>query len=173
MIVLKFLFKFVKLLNSETSTRSLAFAFALGMALGLVPFLSPQGAGLLCVVLFLRVNLTTTLVSFGIFRLLALAFTGALDAAGTGLLASEGLRGLWAGLDGAGLLAAFSLNHSVSLTGTLAAGLLFAPAFFGFRAFVRFYRVRLRERVAKSRALAFFKGLKIVRLYRLVTTPLG
>ncbi len=42
MLVLKFLVRFVRLLNSETSSAAIALAFALGVFLGLVPTLTLQ-----------------------------------------------------------------------------------------------------------------------------------
>ena len=57
MVVLRFLVKALKLLNSETAAASIAASVALGMFLGLVPLLTLQALLVLAVVLFLRVNL--------------------------------------------------------------------------------------------------------------------
>jgi len=173
MIVLKFLFKFINLMNSETSSNSLAVALALGAALGLVPFLTLQGFVLLAFVLFFRVNLTATLASFLAFWLVHVALAGPFDSLGASLLAGGGLRGLWTFVDNNPVLYLAGLTHSITLASTLAAVVLLPVAFLGFRFLIKRYREFVLEWVARSRLVTFIKGFKAYRLYRLMLKPLG
>ncbi|MHC5037274.1 MAG: TIGR03546 family protein [Planctomycetota bacterium] len=172
MIVLKFLFKLIKVMNSETSTRALALAFTLGMFLGLVPWLTLQWGAVLLLVLFFRVNLTSTLVTFLIFRLIAIPLQGPLDAAGCALLQHESLTGLWTFLYNTPVLDALRSNHAVVLGATCLALLLLAPVFFLSRFVVGRYRKHVLKWILRSRVVTFFKGLRIYQLYRRITSPL-
>jgi uncharacterized protein (TIGR03546 family) len=170
--VLKLLFNLVKVLNSETSTVAISAAFALGMALGIIPILSLQWAVLVLAVLFFRVNLTVALASFGLWKLAAIGLNGPLDSVGTSLLETEGLRGLWTALANNPVLWLCRLNNTVVLGSTVAAKVLAVPVFFLSWFLVDRYRRNVEEWVAKSRLAAWFTGLRVVHLYRRFVSPL-
>ena len=170
MLVLRFLVKFVRLLNSETSATSIALAFALGMFLGLVPLLTLQGIAVLLVVLFFRVNLTAAFFTMAVFKLAGLALRGAFDAMGCSLLDSASFVGLHTWLYN-GPLSSCSLNHSVTLGATLTAALLLVPVFVVSRLLINAYRTTLNERIAQMSIVNAFRGSRIYKIYEWLDSP--
>ncbi len=172
MLVLRFLVKLVRLLNSETSANSIALAFALGMFLGLVPLLTLQGIAVLMVVLFFRVNLTAALFTLALFKLAGLALRGPFDALGCSLLEKPSLLGLHTWLYNSPL-SACSLNHSITLAATVTGLLLVAPVFFISRALINAYRTTINERMAQLGIVNAFRGSRIYKLYEWLDSPYG
>lgn len=173
MIALKLLVKFVKVLNSETSSASLAAAVVLGLFLGFVPILTLQGILAVLVVLFFRVNIAAAFLGFAVFKLSGLALAPAFHALGAALLEAPGLFGFWSWAVHAPLLSLCNLNHSVTLGGTLAAFVLAAPVFFVVRALVNQYRDRFNEWFVGLGFVTAFRGSKLYRLYLWIDSPFG
>jgi uncharacterized protein (TIGR03546 family) len=173
MLILRYVFKFVRLLNSETSISSLALALTLGMVLGLVPFLTLHAMCVLLVCLFFRVNLTAMLLSMGLFKLGALATQATLHRAGVALLEDGRYLEIWRFLYNAPVLSYCMLNNSIVLASTLAAAVLLLPMFLASCLAVKVYRSHIQGVVAKSRIVTGFKALKMYKLYRRLGSPLG
>lgn len=171
MFVLRMLVKLVKLINSETSSASLAAAFAIGMFLGLVPLLTLQAALAILVVMFFRVNITVALFSFAVFKLAAMAGANSFHAMGASLLERPGLAGLWTWLYNNPLLSLCGTNHSITLGATIVATLLFVPLFFMMRLLVDRYRDRVSDRISKLGVVNAVRGTKIYKLFQWVDSP--
>src|SRR5262245_14186651 len=142
MLVLRTLVGLAKLFNSETSSRSIALAFAIGMALGLVPLFSLQALVLVAILLFFRVHGSAALLTFGIFKLASIPLAGLFDSIGVGLIEMPALAGLWPWLANAPVLWMLGTDHATTVGATLSAALLFVPLFLAIRAFVDLYRAR-------------------------------
>lgn len=172
MLLLRFLFKLVNVMNSETSARSLAAAVGLGFFLGLVPLLSLQGGVVLAIVLFLRVNLSLALAStlFGKL-LLGPLLENTFHELGVSLLEREDLYDTWSSLANHSLLSYALLNNSVALGSTVVALAALVPVWFVGSLLVGFYRSRIEQRLMQSKVVTTFKSLKIYNLYRTVTSP--
>jgi uncharacterized protein (TIGR03546 family) len=170
LLALRFIVRFVKLLNSETSSTALGLAFALGLFLGFVPFATLQAFAALAVVLFVRVNVTAAFVTFGAAKLLALALGPTFDRLGVSLLESEALAGLWTLLYDSPLYFC-RLHHSVTLGGTVAGLVLFVPVFLASRFLVDLYRKRVDEGLAQSRILTLWRGSRLYRIYTWIDSP--
>jgi uncharacterized protein (TIGR03546 family) len=173
MLILKYVFKFVRLLNSETSVKSLAVALTLGMVLGLVPFLTLHAICVLLVCLVFRVNLTAMLLSMAVFKLAALAAQWPLHRLGVFLLEDERYIEVWRFLYNSPVLSFCMLNNSIVLATTLAAAVLLLPVFLLSCAAVKIYRSRVQGAVAKSRVVTGFKTFKLYKLYRRLSSPFG
>lgn len=171
MILLKLFLKAIKVLNSETAANSLAVAFALGLFVGLTPLFSLQAIAVLLCVLFLRVNLTAWLASLIVGKLLAQLLAGPFDALGGRLLEDESLRGLWTMLSHDSLLSYLRVTDSIALGGTLVGLAGLVPAFLLGRLGVIVYRSKLEGKLANSALGRSLGGLKIVTLYRKLTSP--
>jgi uncharacterized protein (TIGR03546 family) len=170
MIVLKLLFKFVRLLNSETSATALALAFALGAFLGFVPFLTLQAWIVLLVVLFFRVNLTAALFTWGACKLASIPMKGALDGLGMSLLEGGAFKGLWTFLYNSPLYLC-GTHHSTTLGGTVVGLALLLPAFFASKAVVNLYRGRFNEWWSQFGLANALRATKLYRLYAWIDSP--
>ncbi len=171
MFLLKYVFKVVRLLNSEVSAGAMAAAAAMGVMLGFFPVVGLQWWVVLFAGLFFRINLTMMFFSASCFKLLLLALGGVFDRLGCILLESAALRGGWIRVLHAPLLAWCDLDNSVSLAGTLIGVLSAVPVFVVVFVAVRFYRYRLEDAVSRWRLITFLKGLKIYKLYRRFSSP--
>jgi uncharacterized protein (TIGR03546 family) len=172
-IALKFLVKFVKVLNSETSAGSLAAAIVLGMVLGLVPFLTLQALLALLVVLFFRVNIAAALLGFALFKLASLPLGSFFHAVGSGLLEKESLFGFWTWMYNAPLLSLMNTNHSVTLGATLVAFFLAPLLFLLSKLLINQYRERFNEWFAQLGIVTAFRGSKLYQLYQWIDSPFG
>lgn len=170
MLLLKFLVRFVRLLNSETSAAAIALAFALGVFLGLVPILTLQAFAALLVLMFFRVNMTAAFFSMAVFKLLSLALAGTFDKLGVTLLESPGLAGLHTWLYNSPL-SLCGLNHSTTLGATATAALLFVPVFALSWWIVNAYRRSFSEWWTALGIVNAFRGSKIYKIYAWLDSP--
>ncbi len=173
MFLARFLFKLVNVMNSETSPRSLAAAFGLGIFIGLVPLATLQAALCIAIVLFLRVNISLALGATIFARLVSGGFADSFHQLGMELLEREDLYDFWSTVTNHAVLSYASLNNSVALGRTVVALVLLVPAWLTGFLLVRFYRNRVEDWLMQSRLVTFLKSLRIYSLYRTVTSPFG
>jgi uncharacterized protein (TIGR03546 family) len=162
-LLLKQVFAFLRLLNSDTATTSLAAGLSLGIVLGFSPLLSLQAILLIVLCLFVRIQLGALLVSAFFFKFVAYLFDPVTDALGRAILESSGLRSLFVNLYNIPLVPLTRFNNSVVM-GSAAVGLILAvPMFFVFRAIILKYRELVVARIKGTKwwkamqATAFFK----------------
>ncbi|RMG06907.1 MAG: TIGR03546 family protein [Planctomycetota bacterium] len=137
MPIVKQLRKLVRLMLSETAPASIAVGLAAGTFLGLPPLLAAHTLLVVLLVLVFRTNLSATLCSAGLCKLLSLPLAEALHRLGASLLRADGLRGFWTSLLAVPGAPWFRFNDSLVLGSLLAAALLspfaFALGFWGTR----------------------------------------
>jgi uncharacterized protein (TIGR03546 family) len=166
-LLLKQLYQFLKLLNSDTGHNSLAFGLTLGIAFGFSPILSLQTILILLIALFFRIQLGATMISAFFFKLVAFAVDPLADVLGRNILEQELLRPLFVQLYNMPLVPLTRFNNSIVM-GSGILGFLLAPfAFFIFRILILKYREILLERMKKS---ALFKSLAATKLYQWYST---
>ena len=85
-LLFKQIFGFLKLLNSDTGTISLAMGVALGFVLGMSPMLSLQGILILLIAIFFRVQLGAVFISSFFFAFVAYLLDPAFHALGEKIL---------------------------------------------------------------------------------------
>ena len=163
--MLRTLARLLRVLNSETHPAQIAGAVSLAVIMGLTPLWSLHNLLILLLVLLLRVNLSTFLVTWAVFSGLAYLADPLFHRLGLALLTNGALHGLWEGLYHSpwGRLSGF--NNTVML-GSLLAALVLAVVLFPVVArLVVQYRQRVRDWVRRSRLMTFFKASKLYRLY--------
>src|SRR5579871_3435362 len=94
-LLLKQLFNFLKLLNSDTGTRSLAAGLALGLVLGFSPLLSLQAFLILFICFFFRVQLGAAFLSAFFFKFVAYLLDPVSNLLGRSILEMSALRPLF------------------------------------------------------------------------------
>lgn len=163
--MLRTLARLLRVLNSETHPAQIAGAVALAAVMGLTPLWSLHNLLILLLVLILRINLSTFLVSFAVFSGIAYLIDPWFHRLGLALLTSEALQGVWTALYGTVLGRLSGFNNTVlmgSLVASLAAAIVLYPAMMFL---VRRYRETVREWVARSRLMVFLKANKFYRIY--------
>lgn len=164
-LLLKQIFSFFHLLNSETGRNSLAAGLACGLILGFAPFLSLQTLILLFLVFFLRIQLGAVFLSAFFFKLIAWAADPVADLLGRGMLEAPSLRPLFVELYDMPLVPLTRFNNSIVMGSMILSFGLVIPAFFVFRALVDRYRATVVARLKKTQLWKTWQATKIYNLY--------
>jgi uncharacterized protein (TIGR03546 family) len=155
-LLLKQIFAFFRLLNSETGTNQLASGLAIGLVLGFSPFLSLQTFLVLLLLLIFRIQFGAAFLSSFFFKFAAFLLDPISDWIGRRILESEGLRPLFVELYNMPLVPLTRFNNSIVMGSGLIGFLLAIPAFFVFKKLI----IKYRETV-----VARFKGTKVWKVF--------
>ncbi|CUS48318.1 MAG: TIGR03546 family protein [Idiomarinaceae bacterium HL-53] len=158
--------KLLRALNSETSSWALAFAAALGMAAGFIPFASLQVLLIFGLVFSLRVNGSFFLVCWLFFTGLAYLLDPLFNSIGEFLLTHSALQEFWQVTTSHAWLWVWQLNHTIVLGATLFVLLVFAPFSWLSHVLVIRYRTQVQKRIERLRVVQVLKGTKVWSLYR-------
>jgi uncharacterized protein (TIGR03546 family) len=160
--------KLLKALNSDSSPWQLAFGFTLGMLMGITPLLGLHSLILLFVVLFFRVNISSFMVAWALFALIAVPLAVPMANLGESLLSQDNLQGVWRGLYSSAIGQLSQFYHTLTL-GSLIVGLVFSPILlFLSKYLVLQYREKVMSWVNKLKLVQFLKGSRFYRLYEAV-----
>lgn len=150
-LILKQIFAFFKLLNSDTATNSLAAGLSLGLFLGFAPFLSLQTFFIFIILFLFRVQIGAAFLSAFFFKFVAYAFDHAADALGRKILETESLRPLFIDMYNMPLVPMTRFNNSIVM-GSFAVSFILAPiSFFIFKALIIKYRLAVVARFKQTK----------------------
>lgn len=164
--MLSIIAKLLKLLNSETNPSQLALALSLATIIGITPAASPHNIFLLFLLLFLRINISFFLVSWGVFTLIAYLFDPVSQSIGLALLQAESLQNLWQSLYNNNFWRFLGFNNTLILGSSVVSFLLAIPLFFISRWLIIKYRHHILKWIQKSRLGLWLKGGKIYNAYQ-------
>lgn len=162
-LLLKQLFAFFKLLNSDTGTNQLASGLAVGVVLGFSPFLSLQTFLVLILVFFFRIQMGAAFLSAFFFKFVAFLLDPASDHLGRLVLEAEPLRSTFVSLYNLPIVPLTRFNNSIVMGSGLIGFLLVIPSFFVFRALIEKYRQTV---LAKFKDTKFWKALSATSFYK-------
>ena len=162
-LLLKQLFGFIKLLNSDKGTNQIAAGIACGMILGFTPVFSLQTLLVIFCLFFFRIQIGAATISAFFFAIPAYLLDPVFHAVGVRVLEMEGLRPLFTTLYNMPIIPFTRFNNSVVMgSGVLAVAL--APVVFAVsRKLVSAYRDRVVARFEKT---AFWKAVKATSFYQ-------
>jgi len=155
-LLLRQIFKFFKLLNSDTATNSLAWGMALGCVLGFSPILSFQTFLVFFICFVFRVQLAAAFFSAFFFKIVAFLIDPLAHLVGQKVLENPTLRDTFVTLYNMPLIPLTRFNNSIVMGSGIIGFALAVPLFFGFRIFI----VKYRENV-----VAKFKDTKAWKLW--------
>jgi len=164
-LLLKQLFSFFKLLNSDSGTNQLASGLAFGVILGFAPILSLQALLVLVLVFFFRIQLGAAFLSAFFFKLIAYTLDPATDLLGRAVLESEGLRPLFQSLYNMPVVPLTRFNNSIVMGSGLVSFILVIPLFFIFKMLIVKYRVHVVERLQQTKIWKAWTGTKLYDWY--------
>lgn len=142
-----------KLLTDATSSPQLAYGFALGMLIGLIPKDNLVALILSTVLVATRVNLGAAAAGTIVFSWLGMALDPISHQIGLGLLTWAPLEPVWTFLYGLPLVPWTHFNNTVVLGSLLLGANLFFPVYFFSRLVIDRNRPRILEFFAKHRVL--------------------
>lgn len=164
-LLLKQLFAFFKMLNSETGTNQLASGLALGLVIGFSPFMSLQTFLVLLICIFFRVQMGAAFLAAFFFKFIAFLLDPATDLIGRKVLEIEALRPLFVDLYNMPIVPLTRFNNSIVMGSGILGFLLAIPAFFVFRKLVTQYRVQVVARYKSTKAWKAFAATSIYKWY--------
>lgn len=171
--MLSMLARFLKALNSESGPWAIAWAFVLGMIIGLTPLWSLHNLIILFLAMSLRINFTGFILAWLFFSGVAYLFDPIADYIGESLLQAGFLQGLWHSLYDNSVARLFQFNHTITL-GSLAFALLFAPVwlFLSYHLVIN-YRKRVQAWFVKLKVVQTLRGTKFWGLYQRLSSLRG
>lgn len=161
-LLLKQLYGFFKLLNSDTGTNQIAAGLACGIILGFAPLFSIQTLLVLFLVFVFRIQLGAAFISAFFFKFIAFLIDPLADKIGQSVLEAESLRPLLTEMYNMPIVPMTRFNNSV-VAGSLLISIILTPiAFFVFKKLVQQYRVQILNRFQQTK---FFKAIKATKIY--------
>jgi uncharacterized protein (TIGR03546 family) len=166
-LILKQLYAFIKLLNSDTGQNSLAIGLALGIIFGFSPMLSLQTLIIFLIAIFFHVQLGAAMLSGFFFKLIAFLFDPLADTIGRYFLELPSLRPLFVQMYNMPLIPFTRFNNSIVMGSGILAFILAPIAFFVFRYLIIKYREIILSRFKDSK---IFKAMAATKLYQWYST---
>ncbi|MGZ3743457.1 MAG: TIGR03546 family protein, partial [Pseudobdellovibrionaceae bacterium] len=164
-LLLKQLFSFFQLLNSETGTNQVASGLACGLILGFSPFLSLQTLILLCLIFFFRIQIGAAFLSGFFFKFVAFVFDPLADQLGRAVLEAKALRPFFTQMYNMPLVPLTRFNNSIVMGSALVGFILVVPAFFLFRIMILKYRASFVARFKDTKIWKSFAATKVYGWY--------
>ncbi|MBI2520679.1 MAG: TIGR03546 family protein [Bdellovibrio sp.] len=162
-LMLKQIFAFIKLLNSETGTNQIAAGVALGFILGMAPGFSLQTILVLLLALFFRVQFGAAGLSAFFFKFIAWLFDPLFDRFGRVILDMDSLHSTLTWAYNLPIVPFTKFYNSVVMGSGVLSILLFPLVFLLTRMLVLKYRELI---VAKIKDTKLWKALKATSLFQ-------
>ncbi len=164
-LLLKQIFAFFRLLNSETGTNQLAAGLACGLILGFSPILSLQAFIVLFLAFFFRIQLGAAFLSAFFFKFVAFLIDPLADQLGRSILESQSLRPIFVSLYNMPLVPLTRFNNSIVMGSAVVGLLLAVPGFFIFKNLIIKYRITVVEQFRTTKIWKAFAATKIYNWY--------
>lgn len=164
-LLLKQIFAFFKLLNSDTGTNQLAAGLAMGLVLGFSPILSLQTLIAFVIIFFFRVQIGAAFVAAFFFKFTAFLLDPVCDQLGRAVLEAESLRPVFVSLYNMPLVPLTRFNNSIVMGSGVIAFVLAIPAFFIFKALIIKYRATVVARFRETKIWKAWAGTTLYKWY--------
>ena len=161
--LLKQIFQFLKLLNSDTGSLQIAAGIAAGFVLGMTPALSLQSLIIFICIFLFRIQAGAAFVSAFFFSFIAYLLDPVFHQVGVLVLQSEGLKPLFTTLYNLPILPFTRFYNSIVMGSGVVAFLVSPFIFFFALILVQKYRQVVVERFKGSK---FWKALKATSLVK-------
>jgi uncharacterized protein (TIGR03546 family) len=164
-LLLKQIFAFFKLLNSDTGTNQLAAGLACGVILGFSPIISLQALIILFCCFFFRIQMGAAFLSAFFFKFIAYMFDPLTDRLGQSILENQNLRPIFVSLYNMPIVPLTRFNQSIVMGSGLLAFLLVIPLYFVFKAAVLKYRSAIVARYKQTKIWKAWAGSAVYQWY--------
>lgn len=162
-LLLKQLFGFIRLLNSDTGTNQLAAGVAVGFILGMTPVLSLQTILVFLVLFLFRIQIGAALITAFFFKFIAYLLDPAFHVVGSLVLEAESLKPLFTTLFNMPIVP-FTRFYNSIVMGSGVVTILASPfVFILARILIAKYRATVVERFKQTK---FWKAVKATSFYK-------
>ncbi len=162
-ILLKQIFAFLKLLNSDTGTHQLAAGIACGFILGMTPVLSLQSLLVFFVIFFFRVQIGAAFIAAFFFKFAAFALDPIFHDIGSRVLELPSLEPWFTTLYNMPIVPLTRFNNTIVMGSGVVTVCLSPLVYFASLVLIRKYRATV---VARFKATKFWKALQATTLYK-------
>lgn len=164
-LILKQLFNFLKMINSETGTNQLAAGIAAGFILGMSPLLSLQGLLLIIIILVFRIQIGAAFTSAFFFAFIAWLLDPIFNKIGTIILQLNALKSLWTILYNMPLIPFTRFNNTIVMGAGITAIMLSPLIFILSKVLIKKYRVTVVERFKETKLWKVIKSTSLYKWY--------
>ena len=162
-LLLKQLFQFIKLLNSDTGTNQIAAGIAVGFILGMTPVFSLQTVLVVFVLLFFRIQIGAAFVSAFFFKFAAYLLDPVFDLVGERVLNLPGLQSIFTTLYNMPIIPFTRFNNTIVMGSGVVTIALSPIVFFLAIKLVKKYRVSVVERFKQTKT---WRAIQATSLYK-------
>lgn len=162
-LILKQIFGFLKLLNSDTGTNQIAAGIAAGFVLGMTPFLSLQSLLIFFCFFVFRIQAGAAFLAAFFFAFMAYLLDPVFHTVGTYVLELPSLQGLFTSLYNLPIIPFTRFNNTIVMGSGLVSLALTPLIFVLSRILVQRYRVAVVQRFKQTK---FWKGLQATSLFK-------
>ena len=146
-LLLKQIFGFLKLLNSDTGTVQISMGIAAGFILGMIPALSLQSLLVFLLIFFFRIQIGAALLTSFFFAFPAFLLDGVFHDVGAMILSNPGLKGFFTTLYNMPIIPYTRFNNSIVMGASVVAFALSPIIFFVAKKLI----VKYREKIVVER----------------------
>jgi uncharacterized protein (TIGR03546 family) len=164
-LLLKQLFQFLKLLNSDTGSVQIAAGIAAGFVLGMTPAFSLQTVLIFVCIFFFRIQIGAAFVAAFFFKFIAFLLDPAFDAVGFWVLNLPSLQSLFTSLYNMPIVPFTRFNNTIVM-GSGVVSILLSPVVFLTSLFlVKQYRVRIYEKFKQTKFARLIQATALYKWY--------
>lgn len=162
-LLLKQVFAFFKLLNSDTGTNQIAAGIAVGFILGMTPALSLQSLLVFLLMFLFRIQIGAAFISAFFFAFLAYLLDPVFHMVGAWALEIQSMKGIYTTLYNMPIVPFSRFNNTIVMGSGIVAFLLSPIVFLFARVLVVKYRVTVVERIKGTKV---WKALQATSIYK-------
>lgn len=162
-LILKQLFSFIKLLNSDTGNISLAMGMTCGFILGMTPVLSLHSLLVFLIIFFFRIQLGAALVTAFFFKFVAFLLDPVFHFVGSKVLEMESLSGIFTTLYNMPIVPYTRFNNSIVMGSAVVTFTLSPLVFIASQTLIIKYRETVLARFKDTR---FWKAVEATKFYQ-------
>lgn len=167
MLLLNFIFKLVKTLQSKGEPHNIAMGFALGTIIGLTPSRALHNLIVFILILIFNISIPAALFAVFFFSCFAHFFDPLFHSMGYFLLVkTEPLQPVWTYFYNIPIAPLTRFYNTVVLGSLVASLALFFPVYWGFKQIVRLYRGKMADKVNRFKIMQIIKANKLFQMYQ-------
>ncbi|MBI1861217.1 MAG: TIGR03546 family protein [Deltaproteobacteria bacterium] len=165
MILLNQVFRFFKLVHSESSARQLSLGFLFGFYMGLTPPFTLLQFVYVILLLIVRVNFGAVFLSFALFKAASFGVDPIFNTIGTRVLRAEALEGLWTFLYNSPVVPYTFFYNSIIMGAVTVSVALTVPLYFLSAFLIDTYRATVVRRFKGTWLFRAWLSSKLYPLY--------
>jgi uncharacterized protein (TIGR03546 family) len=165
-LALKFIFKFLGILNKDATPRAIAGGMALGFIMGMTPLPSLHNLVVLGLLIVLRVNFTSGMLAWGVFSGVGYLLDPLSNRIGYWLLTLPGLKAMWTAMYNTPIIPWTKFNNTLTLGSLVLSILLAGPLYFILKGAVVQYRVKVMTVIMKWKIVHVIMGSRLFLTYQ-------